>query len=173
MRNGFLSAVCHLLGGLLSQASGPSGASVSTGATTATAAATGVTGKVAATTSGVTTSVTFVVADDVAAAVVRVRYHLVGHVLLVTAKQFLQSDYGGDYQSDFTDQKSLSGDQSDESKGQWQKCCHLQGDRHEDWSQDLGGLLCKINVSFFPHLYWKVTAIKAKTTHGRRKDTFV
>lgn len=101
-----MSAIGDLVG-VLRQTPGP-----------AVSAAARVTAAVVAATAAAVTAaaVAVVVADDVAAAVMRVRDHLVGDVLLLGAEELLQTDDGGDHEGDFTHEQGLAGDHGDRAE---------------------------------------------------------
>lgn len=98
--------------GVLRQTPGPS---VSAAAVTTAAAA------VVATAETATAVAAVVVADHVTTtAVMRMRDHLVGHVLLVRAEELLQSDDGRDHESDLANEQGLTGYQGNRAKCQRQ-----------------------------------------------------
>jgi len=101
-----MGAIRHFVG-ILRQTPGPA-------VSAATAAA--ISASVIAATEAAAAMATVVVADDVAGAVMRMRDHLVGHVLLLGAEELLQADDGGDHEGDLAHQQRLAGDHGDRAE---------------------------------------------------------
>lgn len=120
--------------GVLRQTPGPS---VSAASVTAAAA------EVAAAVTAAAT-VTVVVGDDVTAAVMRMLNYLVSHVLLMGEK-FLQSDYGGDHESDLAYEQGFAGDQRDRAECERQQSGRFQGHCHHQRSKNFLRLLCNVS----------------------------
>lgn len=119
--------------GILGQTPGPAVSAGSAGVAAVVAAAAA---------ASVAAAVAVVVADDVAAAVMRVRHHLVGHVLLVRAEELLQPDDGGDHEGDLAHEQRLTGYHRDRAQRERQQRGCLQRHRHHQRSQDLLRLFC-------------------------------
>lgn len=106
------------------------------------------------------TTVPIIVANDVAVAVMRVRDHLVSDVLSARAQQFLQADDRGDHQRYFADQQSFASDGSDRTESQGQKGCSLQGQGHQQWAENLLGLLCNFClINWIKYCYYYIIVI--------------
>ena len=107
------------------------------------AASAGITAAIVGATSSVTAVSTVVVTHYVAAAVMRMRHHLVRHVFPARAKQLLQPDDGRDDQSDFPHEERFPGDGGDRAQRQRQQGCRLEGQGHHQRAENLLGFLCE------------------------------
>ena len=107
------------------------------------AASAGITAAIVGATSSVTAVSTVVVTHYVAAAVMRMRHHLIRHVFPARAKQLLQPDDGRDDQSDFPHEERFPGDGGDRAQRQRQQGCRLEGQGHHQRAENLLGFLCE------------------------------